>query len=56
LLSNVHQADLDNNSYNICVLIPSIVDYFFPNEKYYYIGTGEKREFTNLILFAPDSL
>ncbi len=35
------------------MLIPSFVDYLFPNGPTDYIKSGTSREFTNMILFSP---
>jgi hypothetical protein len=45
--------ELNENAYNICMLIPSFVDYLFPIGAANYIKSGESREFPNLILYSP---
>ena len=39
---------------NICCLIPSFLEYLFPNDETDYIKTGTSREFENYVFFSPD--
>ena len=55
-LKTIQSNDLDGNAYNICCLIPSFVDYLYPVGNTDYVKTGKMREFTNFIMFSPDSL
>ena len=48
--------ELNENAYNISMLIPSFVDYLYPTGKANYIKSGESREFQNMIMFSPSTL
>ena len=48
--------ELNENAYNISMLIPSFVDYLYPTGKANYIRSGESREFPNMIMFSPFTL
>ena len=55
-MKTIHDSKINLNCYNICTLIPSLVDYFFPSGPTNYIATKTARDFENHYMFKPDRL